>query len=515
MIVSRRRFLLTGLAVLAVPRGARAGCPTDNNVLQIRKRADVYTFDPVDCAYDDELLIRSINGALVRARSGMKAGEQGWVEHSADSLKWLDDRRLEFRLPQGMKWTRGSGEVTASDVAYSFERVTSSPATRHRIRWDQLDRVEVRDRRTGIVHLKAPDPDLVSAALLHACGCIVSAESLNSDKSRRIKDRGTANGPAPAAVSGRYVVEDYKVGNRIVLVCNRDSTGAASKIRKVELLIVSDDKTADALAQSEGLVVKFEADHLNEMSPSALAQVLKNADLENLPGLTSSYLALNVEDPVLKDADVRTAIKLALNVDRAVEAAYGKYGKRATGLVPSILAGARTANERPRQDLNQAKKLLRGRALDLVMYVAANTVGTRLMAASINNDLANVGIKVEQVFGNPFTALQDKKRISVTLLRREAPPSSRLILQPFLDKTANLAAFSSETFSNLVRKMSDVREPAQRVRLAQEAQDLLERQGVVVPLAEERTLWIRPKNVRLPFTWWGGLGDLGDAFFVP
>lgn len=129
MAVSRRHFLALGLGGL-VPalaiRQAEAGCGDASGTLTIRKKLDVVSFDPADCRVEDAPILRAIYGALVRTKPGAKSGEQTWTEHSAVTIRWLDSKRLEFRLRGGMKWKRGSGIVQASDVAYSFERVAGS-----------------------------------------------------------------------------------------------------------------------------------------------------------------------------------------------------------------------------------------------------------------------------------------------------------------------------------------------------------------------------------------------------
>ncbi|MGH2652700.1 MAG: ABC transporter substrate-binding protein, partial [Actinomycetota bacterium] len=74
-----------------------------------------------------------------------------------------DARTWTFVLRQGVPFHDGWGDVTAEDVKFSFELLMGKDAIATTTpQWRRLiDRIEVVDRHTVRLHLKAPDPDLL------------------------------------------------------------------------------------------------------------------------------------------------------------------------------------------------------------------------------------------------------------------------------------------------------------------------------------------------------------------
>jgi hypothetical protein len=98
---SRSRFMvfLTGALIPMATPCAWGGCANNSKALRIRKRYEFRNIDPANYATDDEIIVRSILAALVRA----DAADPDWKEHSTVSIKKSSDRRIEFELRQGMK----------------------------------------------------------------------------------------------------------------------------------------------------------------------------------------------------------------------------------------------------------------------------------------------------------------------------------------------------------------------------------------------------------------------------
>lgn len=507
MGVSRRHFLALGLGGLVPPlaiRPAEAGCGDASGTLTIRKKSDVVSFDPADCRVEDAPILRAIYGALVRAKPGAKSGEQTWTEHSAVAIRWSDGKRLEFKLRGGMKWTRGSGVVQASDVAYSFERVAGSKlGALHRLRWNDLDRLEVKDSESGVVHLKQPNDAFLSSCLLHVSGCIVPRDAVEATEKGRI---GPA--PTPAAVSGRYVVDRWDREDRIVLSCNDEWTGASPKYKTVKFVIIPDDRVAQDKVDSKEIdLMRAEPDTLNQMSPSRLAPL----QVVSLPGLTISYLALDVVDDRFKDARLRNAVRLALNVDTAVKLAYGAFARRATGLVPSTVDGALREVSAGR-DPRGAKRLLseagfRG-GFTTSLFVFPRSLGTEIMADSFVRDLAEIGVKLDVKFESPVEARRARQPVPISLVRRTMVPDPRVVLGSF-GSADNAARFESDAARALVRALASAT-GSELVKTSQALQDLLNKTSVTIPLAEESAVWLLQRGLQVPFTRFGELPDLGD-----
>jgi ABC-type transport system substrate-binding protein len=353
------------------------------------------------------------------------------------------------------------------------------------------------------VHLKQANDAFLSSCLLHASGCIVPRDAVEATEKRRI---GPA--PTPAAVSGRYVVDRWDRGDRIVLSCNDEWTGASPKYKTVKFVIIPDDRVAQDKVDSKEIdLMRVEPDTLNQMSPSRLAPL----QVVSLPGLTVSYLALDAFDDRLKDERLRSAVRLALNVDTAVKRAYGSFARRATGLVPSAVDGARREISAGR-DPREAQRLLSAAGFAggfaMTLFVFPRSLGTEIMADSFVRDLAEIGVKLDVKFESPVEARRDRRPVPISLVRRTMVPDARVVLGSF-GSADNAARFASDAARSLVRTLASATGP-ELVKTGQTLQDLLNRTGVIIPLAEESAVWLLQRGLQVPFTRFGELPDLGD-----
>ena len=83
--------------------------------------------------------------------------EWGWTPLAAKSIVALDPTHVAFELNPGIMYSDGYGELTAEDAKFSFERMVN-PALKSPFAqdWATLDHVEVKDKYSGVIVLKAP-----------------------------------------------------------------------------------------------------------------------------------------------------------------------------------------------------------------------------------------------------------------------------------------------------------------------------------------------------------------------
>ena len=153
--LSRRHFLGTasGLAIAAALGGtpglARA---QDKRVATVRMQRDITSLDPGYMVGSSEIDVQTgILPALVEFAT--KDGQLTWTKtpFTKEISQSEDGLRIDFELNPGFHWSKGFGELTAEDVKYSYERMTTSDWSGN---WEALERVDVTGPFTGTLVLK-------------------------------------------------------------------------------------------------------------------------------------------------------------------------------------------------------------------------------------------------------------------------------------------------------------------------------------------------------------------------
>ncbi len=116
---------------------------------------------------------------------------------AAEYMKQLDPTHIEFKLKPGIMWSDDFGEMTVEDVRYSFERI-ADPANKspYADDWKLLEKVEAKDKYTGVIVLKKPFAPIWMTSLTGISGTIVSKKA--------VENVGGKFTTKPPACSGPY-----------------------------------------------------------------------------------------------------------------------------------------------------------------------------------------------------------------------------------------------------------------------------------------------------------------------
>jgi len=159
-------------AGLALPQ-TRLSFAAEGDLLRIRSDSDITRLDPAfEIGNLEDITNRCVLISLVRL-SDMRKGNtiSPW---GAETIEQTDPKTITFTLRPGLKWTGGFGAVTPEDVKYSFERIADPKnESPWKYQFEKLDTVEVKDERTGIIHLKEPFQPIWLASLPYYGGHIV------------------------------------------------------------------------------------------------------------------------------------------------------------------------------------------------------------------------------------------------------------------------------------------------------------------------------------------------------
>nr|WP_323778194.1 ABC transporter substrate-binding protein [Amylibacter sp.] len=273
-------------------------------------------------------------------------GDQGGVPGLATEWKRLDDKTLELKLRQGVKFHNGD-EMTADDVVFSFsdERVFAGtqpdggatlyaenfqpktdkelpagvPGVGRRL-WPALRGVEAVDKYTVRFHNASPDVTLEGRLI--AFGSQIA--------SRRAWDESAnyaewANAPV---TTGAYRVEEYRPDVSLTLVAHDEYWGGRPPLAKIRFLEVP-----EVASRVNGLM-SGEYDFACDLPPDQLDAVRNTAGLE-VQGSTILNHRIQVFDkvhPVLENPMIRRAMTHSIDRDLIVKALWDGQTKVPAGL---------------------------------------------------------------------------------------------------------------------------------------------------------------------------------------
>ncbi|MES0192683.1 ABC transporter substrate-binding protein [Mesorhizobium sp. C264A] len=481
-----RRTLLKGGAALGGGIIA-SGMPlsqviwaAEGKVLKVAAQAELGSLDPgfYTSSYDVDV-INCLYSKLTRFKPG---SEWGWDLEAAEKIEQVDPTHIRFRLKKGIKFTGGYGEMTAKDVKFSFERII-----KHKY-WTTadlgpLDHVEIEDDHTGVIVYKTPFVPAWYITFPYSVGHIVSEEAVM----KAIKDGGNF-GMKPPAFSGPYVLAEWKQNQYALLTRNPEWSGPKPGFDEIRIVPIVDIKTAERAYQAGD--VDFAT-----IGPDSLATFKSNpppdTKVEGYSSLHFVWLGMNMDNPKLKDINVRKAIQWAINVPQTLTAAYAGQANVATGPIPPGIVGHREkALVPPEGDLAKAKEFLEKAGVsDLQLTLDCDNIGiASTIAQTIQAQLSQIGITVQvnaQDPGSFWTIGQESagdrwKDLQLYIQNYSGLPDPYYCTTSFVKAQVgiwNWERFRSDRYDELNDKAMTIEDPNERAKLYYEMQDLMEESG--------------------------------------
>ena len=368
------------------------GPPT--TTLTWRPAADVENVDPAILpGLEDPTYAQIFYETLITYKPGT-----GEIVHClAESFeKSSDGLQFHFELKQGIPFQKGYGEVQASDVKYSFERIAGltkpnlhSP---YQGDWAALESVRVDSKYSGTIIMKEIFAPTVTATL---CGAGVASGMVLPEKA--IEKLGKKFGTNPVG-TGPYEWTSWTPGQKLVMTKFPEYGGAnkayANKFLFEEIIampISSDDSAYAALESNE---INF-----CEMGTSTVKQAQKNSALKVYSTASGLYywLAMNVTEPPLTNIWLRRAIRSAIDVPGIIEDAYNGLYTRTNAIIPPQMSIGYWADAPVyNQNIALAKSYMRKAGLsNVTLKLNVDNVPDDVSAAQvIAANLAEIGVKV-------------------------------------------------------------------------------------------------------------------------
>ena len=311
---------------------------------------------------------------------------ESWTT-SADSLAWT------FKLRRGVRFHDGT-PLDAAAVKFTFDRVIDPNHPHAKSgKWSfvtgylsSVKSVEVVDPLTVQLNLKYPTGSLPALLALPNCA-IVSPTAFV---------KAPADFDAKPVGSGRYKLESWERGSRLVLRRNDDYWGVKGKPRALVYRGIPDANTrvSELLTGGVDLILPIPPDFVGRLEKTSGVTVHKAT------GLTVWYAGFNVEKKPFTDRRVRQAFNQAVNKDAIVRDILKGTGIPAVGpLLPGTWAFEPNVHKYP-YNPGLARKLLAEagypNGLEVDFWVPESGSGMQApveMSTVIQANLAAVGVK--------------------------------------------------------------------------------------------------------------------------
>ncbi|MGL5721194.1 MAG: ABC transporter substrate-binding protein [Brevinema sp.] len=314
-----RSVILATLLILA-------GCGTNQkgtlDVLIVASGADVVSMDPY----------RSNDSASSQVRANIfdrliERDEAGnYVPSLATEWKYINPTTLELKLREGVFFHNGE-PFAAKDVKFSIDRAIVSAEVQHIV--GPIRAVEIVDEYTVRVLLHAPFAPLL-AHLAH------SAISIMNEKA--VVDAGDEVNQKPVG-TGPFVLEVWNSSQNVILTKNTNYWGAEPKLSKVEFRIVPEAAARTIALETGDVDVVYTLDPVDRDRISATASLALIE--EQAPRM--EYLSFNIgrgKNPIWKDARVRQAFALALDVPGIINSVLFNSADPASSMLQKSVFGA-------------------------------------------------------------------------------------------------------------------------------------------------------------------------------
>ncbi len=501
----------------------KEGEPVYGGTLIFGKGRDATRLDPADTTDGESSIVtENVFDKLIHFQEDSTALEPG-LATSWDVAP--DGKAYTFHLRRGVTFHDGT-PFDAAAVAVNFERQRKPLEGQQFEFWQSffepvVDAVTVIDPQTVRVTLKEHDATFLSNLAMFSMG-MVSPASLaryGADVSRH----PVGTGPF------RFV--KWEPNQKIVLAANEAYWGGRPYLDKLIFKPVPENAVR---------LLELEVGAIHGMSglnPDDTARVEANAELSFLqePGMNIGYLAMNNDRKPFDQLKVRQALNHAINKPALIKAFFadGRLGEAAKNPMPPTLWGYNDAIRDYAYDPARAKRLLaeagypRGFEMELwaLPVVRPYMPQGQRVAEAIQSDLAKIGVKVRITTYEWGTYLDklgkgDHQAALIGWIGDNGDPDN--FLYNLLDASnarkggsTNYAFYRGQEAHRLLLKARRVSDPAERMRLYEEAQVAIHRDAPWVPLFHAKQMAAVRANVRGFTLHPTGKAHFARAWFAP
>jgi len=465
--------------------------------LNLADFAGPLTLDPATAAEATSVsYIIQVFSGLVRLDENLQVAPD--IAQSWD--KSADGKTYTFHLRQDVKFHDGK-QVRASDFKYSWERALN-PATQSLTvgaylfdivgsenvavgETTQLSGVKVLDNYTLQVTIKSSVPFFLQK-LAFPIAFVVDKANVESDSLWWQHPNG----------SGPFKLKEWQTDRLIVLQRNDSYYGEKAKLSEVVFQLYRSDEIP--LYQEGSIDVAF-------VSPAYMGLVTDptnpvSEELTLFPQLLLYYISFNTARPPLDDVNVRQAFCYAVDKERLIALATMNVVPAAYGILPPGMPGYNASLQGLHFDVQKAKDLIsESKYHDVSGFppIVLTTGGwggdvSGLLGGVIEEWKRNLGIEVtvRQLEPEAYTIIfyslkQERDELFDSIggwIADYPDPQDFLDLLFYSSAPSNTGSYSNPEVDALLDKAYTEQDPATRLKLYQDAEQLIVQDAAVLPL---------------------------------
>ncbi|MFO1349518.1 MAG: ABC transporter substrate-binding protein [Gammaproteobacteria bacterium] len=297
--------------------------------------------DPGTAAGNEQAVLANVYEPLTwfEPGKGVKPGLAERWEPSSDGKQWT------FYLRQNVQFHDGT-PFTAEAVKFSIERTKKLNGALAYI-WKAVNKIEVKDPYTVIIHLDYPQPlDLITSSTYAAWMISPSVGDKDNQWFNAGHDAGT----------GPYQVESHQPNERTVLTRFDDYWGGwkDGQFSKAVLEVVEDPSLRQQKIESG------DADFTDDLPIENLATLDARPDVKVVvnPAFQNWYIQFNVRKKPFDNVKVRQALSYSFPYKIANDSIMGGQARQSFGIIPHGIPGYDPQAKQYSYDLDKAKALL-------------------------------------------------------------------------------------------------------------------------------------------------------------
>ncbi len=374
---------------------------TSDTPLIIARDMDLSTLDPSRSFCDTcQLYLTAVYETLIGLDP---ADNSSFVPRLATSWEGnAENTQFTFTLDPDAVFSDGS-PVEAEDVAWSWLRLRDIDASASFL-LASIDTIDTPDPQTVVVNLKFPDSAFLAKAnapyTVIINSEIATANGANADDDAEVTDEAEPWVLENSAGSGPFVLTSFTEGDELRLARNENYYREGPFFEEVVVRQVQDAVTQRQLLESGDVDIAMQID------PDT-ASGISNPDvqIDFVESFNFVYIALaeGATTDVPLTADIREAIKLAIDYQGMIDVTVGGKGNIQASPIPNGFSGT-SGLELPERDLDRSRELLEAAGVGdgfsiRAAYPTFNVYGVdfNTMMQKVQIDLAEVNIELELV----------------------------------------------------------------------------------------------------------------------
>ncbi len=410
----------------------------------------------------------------------------------AESWEYEDDQTLIFKLRKGVKFHNGE-ELKASDVIFSYKRAFEDKTAGYvNLTNMDIDKCEAVDDYT--VKLVTKGPYSMQLNLLE--------NPLVSIFSQKAYEDASGDFTEPVG-TGPYKLKEYFPGDRVEMTAFEDYWGKDEpKIKNLVFRVIT-ESASRAIAAETG-----EADIVYDIASTDIERLEKaeNVNMVREISANTRYVSINTEAKPYNEPKVREALRYAIDRPSAVKVAWGDFGKTANGLVNDGIVGASKdlSEFLVERDVQKAKELLKeaGYPDGFKTSILCSNADQESMSfcEAIQSQLAEVGITLEIKAQEPTAWVEDslggRGELSIYGFTASTGEAGKILVRFLSDANEfGMYHWNSPEFDEIMAKALQTIDDDERNKLFDEAQKMVMKAGIAIPIWQKELAIATSKNV--------------------